>query len=153
MSVKHPGPGRRPWKKTVGASLWLFVLVAGPSTASHYLETDCDPATSAVDSNRQQDLTAVVVAGYDPDSRGDAAILAGLQTDAPAGLTVMPGRADETAVLAHDESPSALAESSVDSSDGFAPDPQEIDGLDASIPGMSDEELQRFRREMYRKDI
>ena len=156
MSVKHAGFGRSRWKTAVCTSLWLGTLVAGPALATNYLETDCDRVNEATPANPPEDLNAVVVAGYDLDFHRDAEALSELQSDTTEPVRFAPGQASEKPLIRLDETPSALAESSVDSTDlvpNLRSEQTETEGLDTRIPGVSDSELQRFKRQMYRKDI
>ena len=61
------------------------------------------------------------------------------------------------AVVRLEQIPPTLTESSSESGNEFAPnrqtERQEADALDARIPGVTSEELLRFKRQMYRKDI
>jgi hypothetical protein len=156
MSVKQAGSGRSRWKTTVCAGLWLGTLVAGPALAANYLENDCDRVNEAAPAGEPEDLKAVVVAGYDLDRHRDAEALSELQSDTTESVRFVPGQGSEKPLIRLDETPSALAESSVDTTD-LAPnlqsEQQETEGLDTRIPGISDDELQRFKRQMYRKDI
>lgn len=157
MSVKYAGSGRGRCKTAVCASLWLGTLVAGPALAAHYLETDCDRVNDAVPAKLSEDLNAVAVSGYELDLHRDAGVLSGLQSDTSESVRFSEDQADTTPVVRLEPTPPALTESSIESGNEFAPnrqtERQKADALDASIPGITDEELLRFKRQMYRKDI
>ncbi len=103
-------------------------------------------------------LGAPALAGNDLDLHPDMRLPLAPQIDVPFPvLPVAPPQLDEVPADQPDDSPAALAESSVDSIDDLVPslrsEPMETNVLDASIPGVSGEELQRFKKQMYRKDI
>ena len=156
MSVKYAGSGRGRCKTAFCASLWLGTLVAGPALAAHYLETDCDRVNDAVPAKRSEDLNAVSVSGYELDLHRDDGVLSGLQSDTSESVRFLD-QADTTPVVRLEQTPPTLTESSSESGNEFAPnrqtERQEADTLDARIPGVTNEELLRFKRQMYRKDI
>lgn len=101
---------------------------------------------------------APALAGNDLDLHRDTRLPRAPEVDVPFPvLPVAPQQVDEGPSDQPDDGPAALAESNVDSIDDLVPSLQseqmETNVLDASIPGISDEELQRFKKQMYRKDI
>jgi hypothetical protein len=132
-------------------------LVAGPALAAHYLETDCDRVNDAVPAKLSEDLNAVSVSGYELDRHRDAGVLSELQSDTSESVRFLQDQADTTPVVRLEQTPPTLTESSSESGPEFAPNRQterkEAGALDARIPGVTNEELLRFKRQMYRKDI
>lgn len=157
MSVQHAGSGRGRWKTVICAGLWLATMAAGPALAAHYLETDSHCVNDAVRSDPPGKLNAVAVSGYDLDLRHDSGVLTGHQSDKSEPVTYVPDDAAKPPLVRLEQTRSALAESSIDSGNEFAPglrtEQQDTGALDARIPGITDDELQRFKRQMYRKDI
>ena len=128
MSRQHAGSRSSQSSKAAAAGLLFFAFIGGPALAANSLEPENDDATETA-------LTAL------PDD------------------LALHRQADDIPLTPFDDTPAALAESSVESVDDLVPVPNlqseqaETSVLDASMPGVSGDESQRFKRQMYRKDI
>ncbi|MBT8091411.1 MAG: hypothetical protein KJN77_00120 [Gammaproteobacteria bacterium] len=136
---------------------FLALFAAGPALAANYLEAECGSTFEATPPSPSEDPDAHLAASHGPDSQRDTRALSALQVDAPFSLQSAANSADEIPLILPDDGPSALAESSFDTNTDLMPNLQierdESEGPDASIPGVSDDQLQRFKRQMFRKDI
>lgn len=157
MSVTHAGSRRSPCNTHIAAAFLLCALIGAPALAANSVEAGCDNDADIALQSPANELNARVVSGQDLDVHHDSRALSAPQSDKPLTVRLAPRQAVKTPLNQPDDRPAALTGPSVGAINGLLPnlrsEQQETRPLDASIPGVTHEELQRFKKQMYRKDI
>lgn len=149
MSRQHAGSRLSQSRKAAALGFLFFAFIGGPALAANSLEPACDNATDTTLAALPDDLAL----------HRDTAAFSAPQSDKAVSVPFAPRQADDIPFRPFDDTPAAFAESSVESVDDLVPVPNlqseqaETSVLDASMSGASGDEWQRFKRQMFRKDI
>lgn len=155
MAGRQSEPLERPSIAAIAASLILLVSVTVPASAAPSINPQCDDVADPTLDIPIHELSADIVASHEPDGAQDA-----LQEPPQGTLSrtrFLVPRAEAAAREAFREIASPVADAVPPVTREVATpqsgDPEESPSINTRIPGVSADDLARYRRQMYRTDI
>ena len=156
MAGRQPEPQRRPSIAATAASLLLLAWSAAPVLAAPGVSARCADMDDASLVIQVHELSAEVVS-HDPDVKNAESASESERTDVLSPTHFLAPRAAATMREVFEDAPAPVADA-VPPAAAEVTAPERADGddqpiINTRIPGVSADELARYKRQMYRTDI
>ena len=152
MAGRQTAPGQRNAFAANAVTLLLAAWFAAPVIAAPNIEIGCDDVADATLEISVDELNAEIV-NHDLDADDGDELDVGRDPKTLSAERHLTPRAAATLREAFEDTPHPLAEVTPAADNGAENAAEELPEMNTRVPGVTDSELARYRRQMYRIDI